>query len=175
VESFGSLLPSSPIDSEASINASNIAQKGVGIRILLGKLRIILARYSKFQHACELTKDYTQRHIERTVHQQAKSDKVQEQKKIILVSELVKETNDRSELCNQLLNVFFAGRDTPAVALTSIFFLLARHPDIWEKCRAEVKSLQKEDLTFKRLKSLRYIQHGINEGERSHEHLWVGR
>jgi cytochrome P450 len=100
---------------------------------------------------------------------------MREQKKIILISELAKVTNDRSELCSQLLNVFFAGRDTPAVALTNIFFLLARHPNIWNKCRAEVESLRKEDLTFERLKSLRYIQHVINEGGHLHDQLWVGR
>jgi cytochrome P450 len=78
---------------------------------------------------------------------------------------LAKETSDRSLLTSQLLNVFFAGRDTPAVALTNIFFLLARHPDVWIKCREEVQGLKKEALNFEKLKSLRYIQHVINEGK----------
>jgi cytochrome P450 len=86
------------------------------------------------------------------------------QRKCILLHELAKVTEDRDVLRSQLLNVFFAGRDTPAVALTNIFFLLARHPHVWKKCREEVQGLQKDDLSFERLKSLRYIQHVINEG-----------
>lgn len=128
-------------------------------------MKFLMSRDRKFSDACALIKDYTQKHIDRALERQAKRESPQDQRKVILVNELAKETNDRSELCSQLLNVFFAGRDTPAVALTNIFFLLARHPHVWKKCRTEVSGLQLEDLTFERLKSLRYIQHVINEGK----------
>jgi cytochrome P450 len=136
----------------------------VGIRVLLGKMKFLLFRDREFEQSCKLIKDYTQRHIDRALKQQVKSDGTKAQRTVILVNELAKETTDRAELCSQLLNVFFAGRDTPAVALTNIFFLLARHPRVWHKCKAEVEGLRKEDLSFERLKSLRYIQHVINEG-----------
>lgn len=87
----------------------------------------------------------------------------------MLVHELAEETTDRSDLTSQLLNVFFAGRDTPAVALTNVFFLLARHSSVWKRCKEEVQGLDKEDLNFEKLKSLRYVQHVINEGNISHK------
>jgi cytochrome P450 len=127
-------------------------------------MKFLIIRDRKFEEACKLIKDYTQTHIDRALHQQANGNVLEYQRRIILVNELAKETSDRSELCSQLLNVFFAGRDTPAVALTNIFFLLARHPKVWKTCKTEVEGLQKEDLTFERLKSLRYIQYVINEG-----------
>ncbi|KAF2190337.1 cytochrome P450 alkane hydroxylase-like protein [Zopfia rhizophila CBS 207.26] len=169
-ESFGSLLPSCPIDSQKFLDSFNNAQKGVGIRVLLGNMRFLM-RDRNFSESCKLIQDYTQKHIDRALQQPQQQKKSEEdsaisQRKCILVYELAKETSDRSLLCNQLLNVFFAGRDTPAVALTNIFFLLARHPEVWKKCRGEIQGLQKEDLTFERLKSLRYIQHVINEAMR---------
>jgi hypothetical protein len=126
-------------------------------------MKFFLVRDRKFEDACTLIKCYTRQHINRALNVQARGEK--ERRKVILVNELAREISDRSELCSQLLNVFFAGRDTPAVALTNIFFLLARHPQVWTKCRAEVEGLQIEDLNFEKLKSLRYIQHVINEGK----------
>jgi hypothetical protein len=128
-------------------------------------MKFVLSRDRKFPEACALIKDYTQKHIDRALKLQAENNDTKNQRKVILINELAQETTDPSDLCSQLLNVFFAGRDTPAVALTNIFFLLARHPQIWKKCRTEVDGLQAEDLTFERLKSLRYIQHVINEGK----------
>ena len=144
------------------MDAFNAAQKGVGVRVVLGKMRFLLLRDRKFWESCKLIKEYTRRHVDRALlRQQEHKD---ENRRCILVHELAKETKDREELTNQLLNVFFAGRDTPAVALTNTIFLLARHPDVWKKCQGEVQGLKREDLTFEKLKSLRYIQHVINEG-----------
>jgi hypothetical protein len=140
-EGFEYLLPSSPIDSAASINAFNIAQKGVGIWILLGKLKFVLARYSKFQHACKLIKEYTQIHIGQTLRQRTKRGKVREQKKIILISELAKETNDRSELCSQLLNMFFTDRQSCVVSYW-ICSLLTATPLLW---RSPISSFSSPD------------------------------
>jgi cytochrome P450 len=169
-QSFGSLLPLCPIDSQAFLDSFNYAQKGVGIRVLLGNARFLM-RDAKFFQSCKLIQDYTQRHVDRALQRRdsrqdkSEGDNTSSERKVILVYELANETSDRSMLTSQLLNVFFAGRDTPAVALTNIFFLLARHPDVWKKCREEVQGLQKEALTFEKLKSLRYIQHVINEGK----------
>lgn len=159
-ESFGSLLPSCPIDSQKFLDCFNDAQKGVAARVILGKMRFLLPS-DKFRKSCALIRGYTQKHIDRALQQEQKGAMG---RKCILMHELAKETSDRSVLSSQLLNVFFAGRDTPAVALTNMFFLLARHPEVWKKCREEAIGLEKTDLTFEKLKSLRYTQHVINEG-----------
>ncbi|KAF2189209.1 cytochrome P450 [Zopfia rhizophila CBS 207.26] len=100
-------------------------QKGVGISVLLGKMSFLVLDHELWESS-KLIQEY------------------------ILVHELVNETGDKDVLCSQLLNVFFAGRDSPAVALTNTFFCLARHP-------------RTQDLTFEKLRCLRYVQHVLNE------------
>lgn len=51
----------------------------------------------------------------------------------------------------------------PAVALTSVFFCIARNPQTWNKIREEIKGLEDEDLTLGRLKTLHYVQNVIKE------------
>lgn len=145
------------------MDAFNNAQQGVGIRVILGKMKFLVMRDRKFQESCAIIKQYTRRHVDRALARREDRQK-DNARRNVLVYELAEETTDRSDLTSQLLNVFFAGRDTPAVALTNLFFLLARHPNVWKKCREEVQGLEKEDLSFEKLKSLRYVQHVINEG-----------
>ncbi|KAH7092270.1 cytochrome P450 alkane hydroxylase-like protein [Paraphoma chrysanthemicola] len=164
-ESFDSLLPDSPIDSQKFMDAFNTAQKGVGIRVILGKMKFLIMRDRKFQESCDIIKQYTRRHVDRALDRREERKK-DNARKTVLVYELAEETTDRSDLTSQLLNVFFAGRDTPAVALTNLFFLLARHPKVWKRCKEEAQGLDKDDLSFEKLKSLRYIQHVINEAMR---------
>jgi cytochrome P450 len=74
---------------------------------------------------------------------------------------------DPEALCDQLLNVFLAGRDTAAVALSNVFFCVARHPLVWRKTRDETEGLKAGELSFEKLKGLRYTQYtqyAINEG-----------
>lgn len=124
-----------------------------------------IMRDQRFWDSCQLVHDYTQKHVDRAIERREKGQLDEKaESKYVLVYELAKESSDRSVLCSQLLNTFFAGRDTPAVALTNILFCLARHPETWKKMREQVYGLNPEDLTFERLKSLRYAQHVINEG-----------
>lgn len=165
-ESFGSLLDECPIDSQRFLDAFSYAQKGVGTRVLLGKMSF-LNRDRNFRISCDLIREYTERHVDRVLARSERGETdAKEERKYELVYELGKETTDKNVLCSQLLNVFFAGRDTPAVALSNIFFCLARHPGVWKKIRDEVEGLHPGDLTFERLKSLRYLQHAITEALR---------
>jgi cytochrome P450 len=145
------------------MDAFNTAQKGVGVRVILGRMKFLVMRDREFRESCDIIKQYTRRHVDRALDRR-EEQKEDHARKNVLVYELAEETADRSDLTSQLLNVFFAGRDTPAVALTNLFFLLARHPNVWKRCKEEVQGLDKEDLNFEKLKSLRYVQHVINEG-----------
>lgn len=88
--------------------------------------------------------------------------------KYILAWELAKETKDRDELQNQLLNIFLPAHDAVAIALTNVFFHLARKPAIWTNLRQELSELNLLDpnaaeITFERLEGLKRLQHVINE------------
>ena len=84
------------------------------------------------------------------------------EKPISFLDQLVYETQDRIFLRDQLSNVFIAAYDTVAIGASDVFFILARHPDIWVKLRAEVLRIE-HPLTHKRLKSVKYLTWVVDE------------
>jgi len=86
----------------------------------------------------------------------------------IFLHELVKATRDPIELRSQLLNILLAGRDTTAGLLGYTFYLLVRHPDIYDKLRATILAhfgtfSQPRNVTFVNLKTCTYLQHVLSE------------
>ena len=76
-------------------------------------------------------------------------------------------TRDRQVLRDQLVAVLLAGRDTTASGLSWLFYELSRHPQVVEKLRREIAQfvgLNPENTpTYADLKSMRYLQHTMNE------------
>lgn len=68
------------------------------------------------------------------------------------------------EIRDQLLNNFLPARGAEAVGLSACLFHLARHPDVWNKLRAEVLSTW-GPLTRQALLSLPYMQAVLNESK----------
>lgn len=87
--------------------------------------------------------------------------------KYILLRELVKKyPDDKVLIRNELMNVFFAARDSVGTVTASMLFLLARSPESWEKLRKEIAAIAPEqELTFEFLKSLKYVQAVIDESK----------
>lgn len=56
-------------------------------------------------------------------------------RKFVLLDEMLKETNNRRELRNETLHILAAGRDPTACLLSWTFYMLARHPRVYEKLR----------------------------------------
>lgn len=81
----------------------------------------------------------------------------------VFLYELSKQTLDKTELTDQLLNILLAGRDTTASLLSITFFILARRPDIWTKLRQEVLKLDGRKPSFQDLKSITYLTYVLNE------------
>lgn len=81
-----------------------------------------------------------------------------------MLHELVKDTQHRRFLRDQLLNVFLPARDSSAIGLSDLFFNLARHPEVWRKLRSEVLDID-QPLTFDLLKSMKYLQCVLNESK----------
>ncbi|KAF2147191.1 glycoside hydrolase family 20 protein [Aplosporella prunicola CBS 121167] len=78
---------------------------------------------------------------------------------------LAGDTRDRSMLRDQLVAVLLAGRDTTACTLSWLFYELSTHPEILRKLRKEITEIVGEDNkpTYEHLKSLKYLQHTLNE------------
>lgn len=76
-------------------------------------------------------------------------------------------TRNRKLLRDQIAAVLLAGRDTTAVTLSWLFYELSRHPDVVQKLRSEIEQHVGLDIekkpTYDNLKSMRYLQHTLNE------------
>jgi cytochrome P450 len=83
--------------------------------------------------------------------------------KYAVLNELVKETHNVPRIRSELIAILTAGRETTASALSSLWFILAKRPDIVKKLQVEVDELSGERPDFQRLKKMRYLQNTIQE------------
>ncbi|KAJ8611640.1 hypothetical protein MRB53_037864 [Persea americana] len=72
-------------------------------------------------------------------------------------------TVDAGRVRDEILNILVAGRDTTASLLSSLWFLLARHPDVWTKLKREVDELNGELPTYEGLRDMKYLQYCMQE------------
>jgi cytochrome P450 len=76
-------------------------------------------------------------------------------------------TRDRTVLRDQLVAILLAGRDTTAVTLSWVFYSLSRNPEVVDTLRREITATLGSDPTvqptYEHLKSMRYLQHTLNE------------
>lgn len=74
-------------------------------------------------------------------------------------------TREPAVLRDQIVAVLLAGRDTTAVTLSWLFYQLSRHPKVVRKLREEIINNVGRDRapTYADLKSMRYLQHCLNE------------
>ncbi|KAF7325137.1 Cytochrome P450 [Mycena kentingensis (nom. inval.)] len=82
-----------------------------------------------------------------------------------LLDHLVRYTQDEQILRDQILNISVAGRDTTASLLTFAVYMLAEHPDILAKLRAEILGVvgTTERPTFENLRDMKYLRAVLNE------------
>ncbi|KAH8808730.1 cytochrome P450 [Xylogone sp. PMI_703] len=90
----------------------------------------------------------------------------------IFLNAVAQETRDPKALRDQALNILLAGRDTTSALLSSVFWLLARNPRVWEKLRTEILNAfgtldsPKGQITFSSLKDISYLRHVMDEALR---------
>ncbi|OLN96597.1 Cytochrome P450 52A5 [Colletotrichum chlorophyti] len=63
----------------------------------------------------------------------------------------------------QLLSMILAGRDTTASSLSTLFWILARRPDVVAKLRAEVDALGGRQPTWEEMKDMKYLNMVLKE------------
>ncbi|PYH87405.1 cytochrome P450 [Aspergillus ellipticus CBS 707.79] len=87
----------------------------------------------------------------------------------IFAEALAADNDDPRVLRDNMLNILLAGRDTTASLLSSAFFYLARHPDVWQRLRQTIVDEFGDgehpngDITHARMKDLRYLRYFLNE------------
>jgi cytochrome P450 len=141
------------------------AERHVGTQVLLASLPFRRSRREYLQ-ACQLCHDW----VDRYVHQAIEDYKSYKDlgkgdagEKYAVLNELVKETHNVPRIRSELIAILTAGRETTASALSSLWFILAKRPDIVKKLQVEVDELSGERPDFQRLKKMRYLQNTIQE------------
>jgi cytochrome P450 len=77
-------------------------------------------------------------------------------------------------LRDELMTIFLAGHETTANALTWTFYLLAKHPEVYQKLKKEVKEVVGDgELTFQHLHQLKFTKACINESMRLFPPVWL--
>ncbi|KAF1975878.1 cytochrome P450 [Bimuria novae-zelandiae CBS 107.79] len=119
----------------------------------------VFTRDFKLWASCKAVHSFVEARID-AIAQAAKDDTSH----YVLARELLKETADRTTIRNELLNVFLPTHEATGVALTNIFFNIARHPEVWNKLRAETLAVPPgQEITFESLQGMRYLQTVVNE------------
>ncbi|EIW81950.1 cytochrome P450 [Coniophora puteana RWD-64-598 SS2] len=108
--------------------------------------------------------------LERKRERQAKGldqgqDKAEVDEEDTLLDHLVKVTDDKKLIRDELFNIMLAGRDTTACTLTMSVYMLSQHPDILRRLREEVltKVGPSSRPTTESIRDMKYMRAFINE------------
>ncbi|KAK2042629.1 cytochrome P450 [Colletotrichum somersetense] len=133
-----------------------------------------LAPSGKGQKASDYIRRYTDHYV-RMALGSAKPRAAAEAKSYSLLDTLVEQTRDEGELRDQLLGLLIAGRDTTATLLSWTLLLLAQHPAVFERLRAEIirdfgeynnaddGGKPPTNIDFSTLKASKYLQFVLRE------------
>lgn len=154
--------------------AWDYAENRLNDRLRLGKLAFLI-RDAKFESSCDIVHAFVDNYIAEALGlkngEAAATDGRMKAKRYNLLSELFAACSDPIQLRNELLNILLAARDTTAGLLSSTFYFLARHPEVWRKLAAEVDGLQGKIPDYDSLKSMRYLRSVLDESEHTWRHI----
>lgn len=150
------------------MNAFEYAQRGTGIRSVLGRLKF-LHRDKKWWEACKEVTDYADKHVdlalERLSRRENDAQSRPESDRIRLVDEMARDTQDRVTLRSHIISVFSPAHDGAATVLTNVVFHLARHPNVWDQLKKEIEPTKDNLLTYELLNSYQYLEWVLKESE----------
>jgi cytochrome P450 len=149
--------------------AFNFAQADIINKIRLGFLDP-LRKNKEGKEAVRITHAYVDKWVDGALRwrEEREADEragkpVPQNERYVFIHELVRQTNDKKRLRDELTNILLAGRDTTASLLSNMFFMIAKQPAIWAKLREEVASLDGRLPTYEELKNMKYLKWCLNE------------
>ena len=143
---------------EKFMSAFEYAQRGTGVRTVLGRLKF-LHRDQKWWDACREVTGYADEHVEKSLKRLNERNKLDrdEGEPLRLVDEMARDTQNRLTLRSHIISVFSPAHDGAATTLTNVVFHLARHPTVWAKLKEEISSTTNEPLDYELLNSYQYL------------------
>ncbi|KAL4891415.1 cytochrome P450 [Aspergillus ambiguus] len=173
VQSLQKRLSGVVLDEKDFASAFNYAQESIAHQSRLGFLRRFVRDPKAVQsnRVChELVEQFVDKALKyRENYDEEKATGDEEKRaRYLFLQGLAKQTGDRDRIRDELMNILLAGRDTTASLLSNMFFMLARHPEIWNKLREEVATLEGRAPTYEQLRNLTYLKYCLNESLRLH-------
>jgi cytochrome P450 len=125
------------------------------------------SRMKRMNATCHAFVDH---YVDLALHPEKKSPDELGKQKYIFLDAIAESTQDPKVLRDQMLNVLLAGRDTTAGLLGWTFYLLSRHPRVFNKLRSDLEAKFGTDEpgvwkrpTFEELKDVTYLRYVLDE------------
>lgn len=169
-ESLNAII--NPDDAAQFQDAFSYAVRGVAIKHVMGPYLMHLHRDPEFAKArdevyklVDARVDEALERREKRMQQKGQHDLRDREDRLRLVDELTMETQDRLDLRYLVIAAFNPAHKQMGITLTNIFFLLARHPEVYKRLRAEVLETAEQPLSYELLKSYKLVTYTIKESE----------
>lgn len=117
--------------------------------------------------ANQYARSYVDKYVKTALGDMGRDDQKDKQKYMFL-PELVKTGASTEVIRDQVMTMFFAGRDSNTSVMSYLFWQLARKPDVVEKIQAEIYQYfgGGQEPTFETLRDMRYLNWSIKEALR---------
>lgn len=142
--------------------------RGLRLRLQWYKY-LFLFRHQSWLDAVQVVHEYLNKHIDRTYKEleeleNGKTPKTAEDaERTDLLWFMASHLKDKEALRSQVCLIFVPNNDTTSIFISHILWNLARRPNVYAKCRAEVEALGDSELTFEALRGLKYLNAVLNE------------
>lgn len=131
-------------------------------RATLGPL-LRFYRDTAMDDACKILHDFVDRIVQKAYRKRKAANRSTPPDSFL--DSILDSTDDLVKIRYEVLGLLLAGRDTAAVAMSTLFFVLARRPDIWLRLQSEVDGLGGRKPTYNDIKDLKYLRQLIDESE----------
>ncbi|WOO78284.1 Cytochrome P450 4F8 [Vanrija pseudolonga] len=142
------VLEKIPVDAQVKMTAYNDAAVKVGKRLVGNKMAALEAAGGD-----------------------AKSELGRDLVSLLLKSNLASKTSEKmttDEIVDQIRTFLFAGAETTAVAMSYALWRLGRHPEMQDKLRKEILTVEEDNPSFDTLNGLTYLEYFVREILRIH-------
>ncbi|KAL4759443.1 cytochrome P450 [Aspergillus foveolatus] len=142
-----------------------------GLRLRLQWYKYLwLFRHQAWLDAVGVVHNYLNAHIDRTYKEleeykrQGKDPEAADRNDLLWY--MASNLQDKEALRSQICLIFVPNNDTTSIFISHILWNLARHPEVYKKCRQEVLALGDAELSFSVLRNMKYLNAVLNETHR---------
>lgn len=140
--------------------------RGLRLRLQWYKY-LFLFRHQAWLDAVEMVHGWLNKHIDRTYEELEEYDRLGKNPdggpRTDLLWYMASNLRNKEALRSQVCLIFVPNNDTTSILISHILWNLARHPQIYGKCRQEVLAVGDAELTFSVLRNMKYLNAVLQE------------